>query len=183
MSISSMTNIAFNRRSDQQDVIAGSPTSVEDIARSTGESTRAASPATSTLGAIAAYIPTEVLTVYVAAVAALAGSDVSVLWAAFWLFLIATPIVVWLTYAGKVRQATGTLPASVSQWPKWEMAAATIAYVAWAFALPETPFAGLSFYSAAVGAVVVLVATTLIGLVAPVVQGPLPGTPQRAAAR
>lgn len=175
-----MTNVAFNRRDDQNEVIRGAPDSVADIARSTGENSRASTPATSTLSSIAAYIPTEILTVYVAVVAALGSGDRTVQWVAFWFFLIVTPIVVWLTYAGKVRQATGTVPGAIREWPKWEMVAATIAYLAWAFALPETPFAELSFYSAAIAAVVVLVVTTAIGLVAPVVQGPLATSPRPA---
>jgi hypothetical protein len=177
MSVASMTNVAFNRRADQQAVIKGAPRSTREIARSTAENPAGQTAATSTLASIAAYIPTEILTVYVAVIAALAGSATTTTtgWIAFWFFFISTPIVVWLTYAAKVRQATGDVPVNPREWPVWEMIAATLAYLAWAFALPATPFAALSFYSPAIAGVIVLVVTTGLALIAPVVQQPIQG--------
>jgi hypothetical protein len=176
MSVSSMTNVAFARRSDVEPVGAA-PTSLDQIAAAKADSPQTTSTASSALSTIATYIPTEVLTVYVAVIAALNPAATSGQrgpeWAAFLIFLVATPAVVWLVYAAKVRTAGKELPTSIAQWPKWEMLAATIAYAAWAFALPETPFADFGWYSAAIAAVVVLVATTVLGLVAPIVSTPL----------
>jgi hypothetical protein len=182
MSISSMTNVAFARRRDvaPEDKAPGS---VEEIAAAKGDPAGVATGSTAALSAIAAYIPTEVLTVYVAVVAALepakgqaavaAGANGA--WISFLLFLIATPVVVWLVYAGKVRKAGKRLPTSVKRWPRWEMFAATAAFTAWAFALPETPFTSLAWYSSAIAAVLVLVVTTALGLVAPLVASNLDG--------
>jgi hypothetical protein len=172
MSVSSMTNVAFSRRKDVAP-INEAPTSVDEIAAAKADKPGTQSIGTSTLAAIAAYIPTEVLTVYVAVVAALspgAGAAVpaSAGWIAFLIFLVFTPLVVWLVSAGKVRRAGKAAPVALNQWPKWEMFAATLAYSAWAFALPQTPFSEFGWYSAAIAAVGVLVATTALGLVAPV---------------
>jgi len=74
------------------------------------------------------YIPTEVLTLYVAVLAAVQRPNevTSADWIAFWSFLVATPIVVWLVYGAKVKAANKTLPLAVGAWPLWEMLAATV---------------------------------------------------------
>jgi hypothetical protein len=179
MSVSSMTNVAFSRRRDVAPRDEA-PTSVEEIAEAKADRPETKGGGSSTLAAIAAYIPTEVLTVYVAVVAAVnpAGAPVASrgsAWAAFLVFLVFTPLAVWLVYAGKVRRAGKKLPISLKRWPKWEMFAATAAYAVWAFAMPETPFSEFGWYSTAIAAVAVLVVTTALGLAAPVVAQPLEG--------
>jgi hypothetical protein len=173
MSVSSMTNVAFSRRTDVAPHDKA-PGSVEEVAEAKADKPETQSAGSSALAAIAAYIPTEVLTVYVAVVAALnpgaaAANARGPEWGAFLLFLVFTPVVVWLVYAGKVRKAGKRLPTAFRRWPRWEMFAATVAYAAWAFALPETPFMSFGWYSAAIAAVVVLVVTTGLGLIAPIV--------------
>jgi hypothetical protein len=54
--------------------------------------------------------------------------------------------------------------------------AATVAYCAWAFALPNTPFGQYSWYSSALSGVAVLVASTFLGLLGPFFQNPLKAT-------
>lgn len=95
------------------------------------------------------------------------------MWTTFWCFLIATPVVAWLVYAAKIKAAQKPLPIMYGTWPIWEMFAATAAYCAWAFALPNSPFLDYSWYSAPLSGVVVLVASTVLGLVAPFFQRPL----------
>jgi hypothetical protein len=97
-------------------------------------------------------------------------------WVAFWSFLVATPIVVWLVYGAKVKAANNPLPLAFGTWPIWEMLAATVAYCAWAFALPNSPFGEYSWYSSALSAVAVLVASTCLGLLGPFFQNPLKAT-------
>ena len=179
MSVSSMTNVAFARRRDVEPVGEAMRTTGE-IAQATAEAKATQNPVTTALSAIAAYIPTEVLTLYVAVLAATrGGGDESTQgpttgdWVAVWAFLVGTPVVVWLLYAAKVRTANKPLPLSPSRWPRWEMFAATVAFVAWAVALPQTPFADFSWYSAALAGVIVLVVSGLLGLIAPIVQGTL----------
>ncbi len=96
-------------------------------------------------------------------------------WVTFGSFLAATPIVTWLLFAAKVKATKQPLPLAPRTWPMWEMSAAIIAYCAWALALPNSPFAEFktSWYSSAVSGVIVLVASTVLGLLAPFFQRPL----------
>ncbi len=57
-----------------------------------------------------------------------------------------------------------------SQWPVWEMMAATLAYAAWAFALPSTPFTQFTWYSPGLAGALVPVVSTVLGSVAPLFQ-------------
>jgi hypothetical protein len=75
---------------------------------------------------------------------------------------------VWLVYAGKLRGMGRDLPVRIGDWPKWEMVAATAAYVAWALALPETPFREFPWYNSALAGVAVLVVSAALGLLAPI---------------
>jgi hypothetical protein len=71
------------------------------------------------------------------------------------------------------RQSHGKkkpMPLNLSQWPFWEMVAATLAFFAWAFALPNAVFSAYSWYSSALARVIVLVASTVLGLLAPLFQ-------------
>lgn len=88
-------------------------------------------------------------------------------------FLIAAPILVWLVYAGKVKTAGKPLPLPPRQWPAWAMIASLLAFAAWAYALPDSPFCRFGWYTEAVGAFVILAASTVLGLLAPIVQRPL----------
>ena len=56
----------------------------------------------------------------------------------------------------------------------WEMFAATLAYVAWTFALPNTPFAQFTnWYSSGLASFLVLIVSSGLGIVAPLMQRPL----------
>jgi len=184
MSISTMTTMAYRRRSDVAlpgtagaERAAGGRTAA-DTAALAGEEPSTQSGVTSALATITGYIPTEILITYVAVAAALSTPGAIVtssvgLWLNFVAFLVATPVVVWLVYAGKVRNAGKPLPTAANQWPRWEMVAATVGFVAWAFALPGTPFSLLGWYNPGVAGVAVLVAATALGLVTPLVGGTL----------
>jgi hypothetical protein len=129
------------------------------------------------LNVLFGYIPSEILTLYVAVLAAVHKPDTVTVtdWITFWSFLVATPIVVWLVYGAKVIAAKRPVPLAFGAWPVWEMFAATLAYCAWAFALPKSPFSQYSdtWYSAALSGVAVLVVSTFLGLLAPFFQRPL----------
>lgn len=117
-----------------------------------------------------AYIPTEIIALYIAVLAALGTSTTvkSAHWITFVSFFICTPIVVWLVYAAKTKTLTQTLPYNPSHWPKWEMFAATMAFTAWAFALPNSPFGMfVDWYSSAIASVIILVTSTVLSLLAP----------------
>lgn len=179
MSVSSITNAAIARRTDFPplgtvpkglgqiaQVIAGPPL---------GGTPSPSTSATNALQVIAAFIPTEVLTLYVACISALhqANQVTPAEWIAFWCFLAATPVIVWIVYASKVKAAEKPIPIALKKWPLWEMSAATIAFTAWAYALPGTPFSEFGLYSPALAGFIVLVVSTFLGLLAPLFQQPL----------
>lgn len=129
-------------------------------------------PLATALEAIVAYIPTEIVTTYVAVLAAIndGGRSQSGQWVAFWAFAVVTPVTVWIVFATKIRAAGEPLPLTPTAWPMWELAAASIAFVAWAYALPESPFSSFTWYRPALATVVILVVTFALGLVAPLFQ-------------
>jgi hypothetical protein len=183
MSINALANAAAARRSDTAPENAV-PSGLHEIARAAASSPVAAGqPAPSSafgagqavetaINVLFGYIPTEILTLYVAVLAAIQQPNkvTSADWAAFWAFLAGTPLVVWLVYGAKIKALQKPLPVAFSAWPVWEMLAATLAYVAWAMALPNTPFAAYAWYSSALAGVTVLVASTVLGLLAPFFQ-------------
>lgn len=192
MSINALANSAAARRTDIAPVdtvpqglgeiarAAATPPAAEPQRQGGAVSGDSSAQIDTALHVLFGYIPTEVLTLYVAVLAAvhqpkgITPSD----WIAFWGFLVVTPVVVWLVYGAKVMAAGKPLPLAFGAWPVWEMFAATIAYCVWAFALPNTPFAQYSdsWYSAALSGVAVLVASTILGLLAPFFQRPLKAT-------
>jgi len=173
MSISTMTTMAYQRQAGAR--AAGTGSGAQERAVAVTASPADTVPTTQTgvasaLSTVTAYIPTEILITYVAVAAALTGAAATSAvgpWLNFFGFLVATPIVVWLIYAGNFRTSGESLPRGVHQWPSWEMIAATIGYIAWAFALPGTPFAQFGWYNAGVAGVAVLVAATGLGLLTP----------------
>ena len=177
MSLNAMANAALARREDYPPQ-GRTPRSASEVAEAASSAVGTGTVST-TLTTITVYIPTEVLTLYVALVSAqqqgkdTAASARGAEWLAFWLFFIFTPLTVWLVFAGKLRVDDKPLPLHPLAWPAWEMCAATLAFVAWAFALPGTPFAGFSWYSSAVAGIIVLIASTCLGLLAPLFQNRL----------
>ena len=176
-----MANAALARRPDFPP--AGRPpknvTEVAAAAASSpapaGGTTTPANAVTAALDAITTYIPTEILTLYVAVLAAL-GIEATASGAAekaFWTFLGLTPSTVWLVYAGKLKIAGKPLPWTPGQWPLWEMAAGTLAYAAWAFALPANVVAIRWGYPQPLAGVLVLIVVAFLGLLAPLFQRPL----------
>lgn len=126
----------------------------------------------SKLEQITAHIPVEVLTVYVAVLAVSHDPKVdpyNMGWFFFFAFLLATPVVVWVLFATRLKQAQQPIP-SPAHWPWWEMAAGSLSFVVWAFALPESPFSTLPWYSSALSGVAVLAVSTALGLLAPLFQ-------------
>jgi uncharacterized membrane protein len=124
--------------------------------------------------AIARYVPTEALAIYVVILAGAfgplevrPGQSVSDLdFTGRWIFLavslLATAALVWLLYVGKAR-AEGRPYRDV---PVFEMAVAVVALGAWACALPDTPLADFAFYGGWVPPVVLGLTTAAIPAVA-----------------
>jgi len=134
----------------------------------------------SAMQVIAAYIPTEIITLYVACISVLHKAEEVTLgeWIAFDVFTIATPCMVWVVFAVKLKTAQKPIPASPSRWPVWEMCAATIAFIAWAYAMPNSPFSEFTkqgWYSAGLAGLMVLIVSTMLGAISPLFQRPLMG--------
>lgn len=188
MSINALTNAAMARRPDFEPVNKV-PQNLGDIATAAGAPPKAVTSAGAPAGpqsqsggtnaalqTLTTYIPTEVLTLYVSAVATLGvvknaqGHDIG-RWIPFFVFLLGTPTVVWLAFATKVKGADKPLPVSPTKWPLWEMFAATLAYVAWTFALPSTPFAQYEqWYSSGLAGFLVLIVSWGLGAISPLMQ-------------
>src|SRR5229473_7188678 len=181
MSINALTNAALSRRHDFEPANTV-PRSLKDIARAAGSTPKPVigqkdtTDGTNTaLQTLTTYIPTEVLTLYVSAVAAVGPVTINGLpvgrWLPFWCFLGATPLIVWIAFATKLRAAGKPLPLSPVRWPVWEMVAAMIAYFAWTFALPNTPFAQFKdWYSSGLAAFFVLIVSAGLGMIAELMQ-------------
>jgi hypothetical protein len=186
MSINSLTNAAAGRRPDtlpKDDV----PKDFGDIAAAANSPPTNTQPAAgstladkknsveTTLNVLFGYIPTEVITLYVTVISTIETGDKATLaeWIAFVAFVVSTPMVVWLVYAAKLKAAGKQLPLSFGALPVWEMLAATIAFVAWSFALPRSPFGAFDWYSPELSGVIVLIVSTFLGLLAPFFQRPL----------
>lgn len=195
MSVSSMTDVAISRRTD--DLGTGRPPrTARELSEATAGKPETESALTAAAKAVATYIPTEVIGLYLAALAAVrsgvtptipnasVSEDLAQRAAILTppstaeirttvIFAVIAPIVVWLVYAGKAKTAGKNLPLRPTCWPLWEMFAATAAFVAWSFALPDSPFARFSWYNLAWATFVVLGVSTLLALFAPVFQRPL----------
>lgn len=123
------------------------------------------------------YIPTEVVTFYVALVSALhtVKASLHVEWLGFYAMLAVTPVVVWLIYAAKSRANGLAWPLPPSSWPWWKFAAALIAFTAWAVALPQSPFESLSWYSTVFGPIIILGVTLILALLGAAFEPPVKG--------
>jgi hypothetical protein len=118
------------------------------------------------------WIPTETLTLYVAYIAVaklptapkgmkLYQADFFWQWVGVFGGAAITIAFVVLLALGKARAAKEPY-----RWPIFEMAAAAVAFVAWAFALPDTPLLTFDGYKTEVGALLVTGVTVIIAVVA-----------------
>lgn len=139
----------------------------------------AASPTQKTSGsnaldAITKYIPTESVTLYVAATAALSSLSASFSFVTpltlYWGFAVLTPILFALIYFGKRRGQKLTPPfPALREWPWWKLFASTLAFMVWALAIPPLVTTDAGKIAAAFG---VLLVSTLLSLVGAVVERP-----------
>ena len=165
MSINAMTNIAVasqTRRSAQGLLRARSAPQ----SGSAGTIDRA-------LTLIVSYIPTEVVTTYVAVVAAVQDKTTpsrNGQWLALCIFLALCPLACWVLYAGKLQAQHLSLPLRPKAWPWWEIFTSTVAFLVWAYTLPSTPFSTFSWYKPALGTASLLLVSLVFGLVSPLIR-------------
>ena len=127
-------------------------------------------PSSGALDSLVKYIPTELITLYVAATAALKSVTLSAATVSlyqqcvYWGFVGLTPILFLLIYLGKRRsQGLPLCPGTAAQWPWWKLIASTIAFGVWALAVPPLIDTPLGNVAAAFGALFVSTLLTLIG--------------------
>lgn len=175
MSVNSMANMVVNRRRAESNntpkpsglrelaQISG----VEDIEKPNGE----ASSLATAMKLLTTYVPVEVVSLYISILAFISGrSDSEAIGTPlFWIFLVSTPIVLWIVTATKLKNSGLPLPLSPVKWPWWEMLAATIAFAVWGFSLPGSPFSTLGSWGLIAG-IAVIVTPVVLGLVAPLLQ-------------
>jgi hypothetical protein len=97
-----------------------------------------------TLDSLARYIPTEAITLYVAACSAMAALQGKLppgasYWV-YWGFVIVTPLLFLIIFIGKRRSIQLPPLPSFKQWPWWKLIASTTAFGVWALAVPGTPY-------------------------------------------
>jgi hypothetical protein len=129
-------------------------------------------PGSNALDGLVKYIPTESITLYVAATAAMSSLAATfpllTPYRLYWVFVVLTPILFFLIYIGKRRsQNLPPLPRGVAMWPWWKLIASTIAFMVWALAIPPLVATDAGKVVAAFGALLV---STLLSLVGGVVE-------------
>jgi hypothetical protein len=96
------------------------------------------------LDALSRYIPTEIITLYLAALAAMPALVATFAFVTnvrlYWFFAILTPILLLLVLAGKRRREGLPVFPALRDWPWWKLIASTIAFLVWALAVPTTPY-------------------------------------------
>lgn len=98
------------------------------------------------LDSLARYIPTEAITLYVAACSAMAALKGKIpadaeFWV-YWIFVVLTPLLFLVIFMGKRRSADLPVLPAFSNWPWWKLCASTIAFGVWALAVPSGPYSG-----------------------------------------
>lgn len=169
MSINTLTNEALSRSSDFQATVRRAAAAGEAAPEATAQDNRI----TNTVNVLFKYIPTESVTLYIAAVSASPAlktqfpfiTDMQL----YWFFAVLTPLLSLLIFAGKRRTSGLSLLPPVAQWPWWTTVAATIAFLAWALAVPGNQLLE-GEAGGAIGAFVALVTSTILSLVEPIFQ-------------
>jgi hypothetical protein len=123
------------------------------------------------LTSLTKYIPTEVLTLYLPAVAIVAALDEPRVMAGkkiiYWAFAVGmTPLISLLVYLRRRAMAGMPLWPSWTQFPLWNLMAAIVAFLAWALALPGNPYLEKPAMHVASG-FAALLASTLLSLLEP----------------
>jgi hypothetical protein len=117
----------------------------EDLLSSTPVRSLEQTQASNVLDGLVKYIPTESITLYIAAFSAMDALKSTFNFITeervYWFFSIFTPILFLLIYAGKRRSNQLTsLPPQLKNLPWWKLIASTIAFLVWALAIPTAPY-------------------------------------------
>ncbi len=168
MSLNSLTNEELVRREAPEEGVRefGAPAP-------TAES----NPVSNALSALSKYIPTEVITLYVALVGVTAalpeGQTFITQRTLYWVFGAATPLLLLLLFWSKLATDGKEIPFAPLRWPWWKMIASFAAFMIWALAVPGSPYvtAESGAVLAGFGAVVV---SFFLSVLEPIIQRILP---------
>jgi uncharacterized membrane protein len=121
--------------------------------------------ATTLINQVTRWIPTETITVYVVLLALLApeasnSPSFTSRWVLFAVMTAMNPVVVVLL--SMARTETG----DAFKFPVFEMIIASVAFAAWAFALPDTPLSSISGYNIKWNTAILTATTISIALLA-----------------
>jgi hypothetical protein len=128
---------------------------------------------TNALSVLIKFIPTEVITLYIATLAVLPllqeqWSFISK-YGVYFFYVGLAPILLFAIYIGKRKTAGGLrlLPTTRKEWPIWKMVASAIAFSVWALAVPEN---GLleGDVGGATGAFLAVFISTLLSIADPI---------------
>lgn len=113
------------------------------------------------LSRLTRYIPTEAITLYVAllGVVGAAGASYTGRWIAFALFVLLTPSMAYVDWRIAARRYLRSDRGAGRVLLRFNLGAATIAFAAWAFSLPASPFNEFAWYDPKWGGFVALAAS------------------------
>ena len=118
---------------------------------------------TSALDQMVAYVPSEVIGIYIAGVGII-GPSGRAKWGLLWLSLALIPLFIWLADRME-RQSDANAPKAFAKLA-WVCLLATFAFVAWSAALPETPFLDFSANATRLGSFAAMVLAALMPKIA-----------------
>jgi hypothetical protein len=168
MSINSLTDSEIKKSKSFREAAAGivNDAMPQPLAMAVAREAYEENQVTNALSMLVKYIPTESITLYIAALSAgVALQKFSPHITAkfiYWFFAILTPLLVLVIYFGKrkVAKLQPSVP-RLGEWPWWKTIAATIAFLVWALAVPGNPYVSEPLQSALVGFLAVFVSTIL----------------------
>jgi len=137
---------------------------------------RPSTPPNNALSMLVKYIPTESVTLYVAAISAAAA--LKSIWSQvnavqiYWFFAALTPVIFILVLLGK-RRMMHLLPLlpPVREFPWWKLIACTVAFLVWALAVPGNPYISGESAGAVVGFFAIFI-STILSLLEPIFDRP-----------
>ena len=171
MSINSLTEAEVRRVPRRRN------TPVGEEAVPAGEDNQTPPPPNNALSMLIKYIPTESVTLYVAAVSAapaLKAVEPRIEMKLYYFFGLLTPILFALILIGKRKAAGGNQPGTFKNWPWWKTIAATIAFFVWALAVPGSPDIPYDT-SGAIAGVFALFISTFLSILEPIFERPPAG--------
>lgn len=124
------------------------------------------------INALVKYIPTEVITLYIACVSALPAvmGDFPLVTPErlYWVFVGLTPVFFILVYYNQIAVSNKKFP-YITQWPWWRIIASTIAFCVWALAVPNNPFISTKTAGVLSGIAAAFI-STLLTLIGPIIE-------------